>query len=165
MLKAMKYVGGDSLTLGDIILLLVLIVGAVVGILYFLNKWAYKKMGEQQEIIERTRQTVTLFVIDKKRDKVQNANLPKSVIEQMPKYSKFLKMYLVKAKIGPQILTLICDKKVFNALPVKKTVKVDLAGIYITEMKGMKTDEELKALKKAKKEKEKAAKKADKNKA
>jgi len=122
-------------------------------------------MVEQQEIIERTRQTVTLFIIDKKRDKVQNANLPKSVIEQMPKYSKFLKMYLVKAKIGPQILTLICDKKVFNALPVKKTVKVDLAGIYITEMKGMKTDEELKALKKAKKEKEKAAKKADKNKA
>lgn len=141
----------------DIIFLVFLVVIAVVAILYFLNKWATKKMGEQQSLIEHTRTVTNIYVIDKKRDKPTNVKLPKAAIEQMPKYSKMMKMYFVQAKIGPQILTLMCEKKVFNALPVKKNVKVGLSGIYIVDMVGMKSEKQLKDEKKAKEAAKKGA--------
>ena len=135
----------------DIILLVVLIVAAIVAGLYFLNKWASKKMTDQQEVINRTRMVTSIYVIDKKKDKAANVNLPKAASAQLPKMYKFIKVPFVKAKIGPQIITLMCDNKVFNALPVKKSVKVGLAGIYIVDMVGMKSDKEMKELKKKKK--------------
>jgi hypothetical protein len=45
-------------------------------------------------------------------------------------------MPIVKAKVGPQIATLLCDKNIYDNLPVKKTVKVELAGVYITSIIG-----------------------------
>ena len=138
----------------DIILIVVFAVAAVGAGLYFLNKWASKKVSGQQEMIERTRTVTNIYVIDKKKDKAANVNLPKAAVSQMPKIYKFINMPFVKAKIGPQIITLMCDAKVFKALPVKKTVKVGLAGIYIADMVGMKTAKELKELKKNKKQKD-----------
>jgi len=46
-------------------------------------------------------------------------------------------MPIVKAKVGPQILTLMCDKNIYDVLVPKKTMKVELAGIYITKVSGM----------------------------
>ena len=90
------------------------------------------------------------------------------LINQLLVLYKKMKMYFVQAKIGPQIMTLMCDKKVFAAIPVKKNIKVEIAGIYIVSVAGMKSPEELKAIKKQKKEKAKeeakAAKAAKKNK-
>ena len=130
------------------ILVIVFIVVVVAGLaIYFLNRWASRKMVEQSTLIERNKQSASIYVIDKKRDRIQNANFPKAVQEQVPRWNKIMKMYLVKAKVGPQIMTLMSDKDVFHALPLKKTVKVDLAGIYIVSMKGMKTKEEMRALK------------------
>lgn len=146
--------GGVSIL--DVIIVVVIVLGVVGVGLYFLNKWAYKKMDEQQSIIARTSQVATIYVIDKRKEKPTNSNLPKSVIEQLPRRASLMKMPLVKAKVGPQIMTLICDKKVFEALPVKKNVKVDISGIYITNMKGMKTDKEMKALIKERKTKAQA---------
>ena len=148
--------------IGNILMIVVIIVGVVVAGMYFLNKWSYKKMDEQQSVIERNKQSATIFIIDKNRGKVTESSLPRAVIDQMPRYSKILKMNFVKAKVGSQIVTLICEKDVYNALPVKKNVKVELAGMYITSMKGMKSKEEMKEINKAKKEKEKADKKAEK---
>ncbi|MDO5387798.1 MAG: hypothetical protein Q4F63_01045 [Clostridia bacterium] len=71
-----------------------------------------------------------------------------------------MKMYFVKVKIGPKIATLIADKRVYNALPVKKSVKIEIAGLYIVNMIGMKTPEQLKEMEKSKKEKAKEEKKA-----
>lgn len=126
----------------------IVLVVAFIG-LYFLNRWAGKRMATQQEAVERTKQTVTIYVIDKKKDKLTNANFPKSVTDQIPRWSRFMKTPLVKAKIGPQIMTLMCDAKVYGILPVKKTVKVDLAGMYIVEMKGMKTKRQMDETRKA----------------
>lgn len=135
------------------ILVIIFIVIAALGVgLYFLNRWAGRRMADQQDAVERTKTTVSIYVIDKKKDKVTNANFPKAVMEQMPKWSRMMKMPLVKAKIGPQIMTLMCDNKVFPVLPVKKTVKVDLAGMYIVSMKGMKTKKEMADLRKARKQ-------------
>ncbi len=153
-----------NLATGDIIIIVALVVGAILWGLYWLNKKATKKMGDHQEMIDRSKQTTTIFVIDKKKSKITDVNMPKVVTEQMPKMYKFLKLYFVQAKIGPQILTLMCDKRVFNAIPVKKNVKVDLAGIYIVNVAGMKSEKELKEIKKAKQEKEKQSKKEEKKK-
>lgn len=136
---------------GDILILGTVIVGLIIWLLYFLNKKASQKMASQQEIIEKSKQTVTIFVIDKKRGKITDVNLPKAVLQNVPKAYKFLKMYFVQAKIGPQISTLMCDKKVFNAITTKKNNKVEIAGIYIVNVVGMKSEKEMKALKKAKK--------------
>ena len=46
-------------------------------------------------------------------------------------------MAIIKAKVGPQITTLMCDKPVYDILPVKKNVKVEMAGIYIVGIKGV----------------------------
>jgi hypothetical protein len=124
----------------DIILVVAIVVAAVVVGLYFLSNWANKKAAEQQAMINSTKMTTSILVIDKKKDKLTNVNMPKAVVDQIPKYLKFKKMPLVKAKIGPQIMTLICDPKVFKEIPVKKQVKVDIAGIYIVGMRGGKTN-------------------------
>jgi len=142
----------------DIIIIVIVLLGAVAAGLYFLNRWASRRMDDQQRMIEQNKTSANIFVIDKKKDKPENANLPKAAISQMNRLSKMMKMHFVKAKVGPQVLTLMCDKKVFEALPVKRNVTVDLAGIYIVGMKGMKSDEEIKAIKKAKKQKAKAEK-------
>ncbi|MCL2873918.1 MAG: hypothetical protein FWE29_03190 [Defluviitaleaceae bacterium] len=140
------------MSFGDIIIIVAVVVIGIVAVLYFLNRWASKKTVEHNSIVDRTRQSVEIFVIDKKMGKLSEANLPKSALEQVPKIHKVMKTPLVKAKIGPQIMTLMCDKRIFNALPVKKSVKIDLAGIYIVDIKGMKNAGEQKASAKAKKE-------------
>ena len=48
-------------------------------------------------------------------------------------------------------MTLICDAAVFDALPVKKTVTVELAGAYIVSMKGQKTKREMAEMRKSRK--------------
>lgn len=148
---------------GDIIIIITIIVGVILAGLLWLNKKANQKMSDHQDMINRSKQTTTIFVIDKKKAKITDVNMPKMVTEQMPKVYKFLKLYFVQAKIGPQILTLICDKKIFNAITVKKNVKVELAGIYIVNVIGMKSDKELKEIKKAKKDRKKEEKKQAKN--
>ena len=140
----------------DILLLVVVIVAIVVFVLYMLNRWAYKKMDSQSSMIEKTKTTQQVYVIDKRRDKITNVNMPKMVIDQIPKWSKFMKMSFVQVKVGP---TLIADKRVFDAMPLKKTVKVEIAGLYIVNIVGMKSAEEMKAIAKAKKEKAKEDKK------
>lgn len=135
------------------ILILVSIIILVIGVaLYFLQRWASKRVADQQELVERHKQTLTIYVIDKKKDKISNANFPKAMSSQMPRMGKMMKMPLVKAKIGPQIMTLICDKQVFNVLPVKKSVSVEIAGAYIVSMKGMKTKREMEKLRKSRRQ-------------
>lgn len=135
----------------DVIILIILIVGVVMVGLYFLNRWASTKMVTQQTAIERHKMPATIYVIDKKRDKITNVNMPKAAVEQVPSYVKMMKHNFVMAKIGPQIMTLMCDKQIYNAIPVKKNVKIELAGIYIVSMKGMKTKKEIKDAKKEEK--------------
>ena len=45
----------------------------------------------------------------------------------------------MKAKVGPKVMSLMCDPKVFNTIPVKKEVKAMVSGIYITGVKGLRT--------------------------
>ncbi len=118
-----------------LIVLAVLIIGAIV--LYFLGKKAEKKQAEQQQQLDAMAQNVTMLIIDKKHMKLKEAGFPAIVLENTPKYLRRTKVPVVKAKIGPKVMTLMCDERIFPLIPVKKEVKAVLSGIYITDVKGL----------------------------
>ena len=123
-----------------LVIFIVLIVGAVV--LYFVGKKAQKKQAEPQEMLEANKQTISMLIIDKKRMKIKESGLPQMVIDQTPKMMRNSKLPIIKAKVGPQIMSLICDEKIFDSVPVKKEVKAIVSGIYVLGVKGLhgKTD-------------------------
>lgn len=120
-----------------VLLVILIIVIAVFVILYFVGKKAQKKQAEQQQMLEANKQTVSMLIIDKKRMKIKDSGLPQMVIDQTPKALRGTKMPIVKAKVGPQIMTLVCDEKIFENVPVKKEVKASVSGIYILDVKGL----------------------------
>lgn len=120
------------------VLLVILIIALVVLVaLYFMGTKLQKRQVEQQQMLDAAAQTVSLLVIDKKKLKLTQSGLPKMVIDQTPKYMRWTKVPVVKAKIGPKVMTLIADARVFESLPVKTEAKVVLSGIYITQIKSV----------------------------
>lgn len=125
----------STLTIVLLVILVVLIIACIV--LYFLEKKAEKKQAEQQEQLDAVKQTVSILVIDKGRVRLRDAGFPPIVLENTPKYLRRSKVPVVKAKIGPKVMTLMCDADVFSIIPVKKEVKATISGIYITGVKGL----------------------------
>ena len=82
-------------------------------------------------------QTISMLIIDKKRMKLKDAGLPAVVLESTPKYLRRVKMPIVKAKVGPKVMTLMCDAQIFPYVPIKKEVKAVVSGLYITNVKGI----------------------------
>ena len=121
-----------------IVLLVILAISIIACIvLYFLGKKAEKKQAEQQEQLDAVKQTVSMLIIDKGRVRLRDAGFPPIVVENTPKYLRRSKVPVVKAKVGPKVMTLMCDAKVFEVLPVKKEAKVVVSGIYITGIKSV----------------------------
>ena len=119
-----------------LLVILVVLVGVLIA-LYFFGKKAQKKQEEQQAQIEAAKQTVSMLVIDKKRLRIKESGLPQMVIDQTPKMMRGSKLPIIKAKVGPQIVSLICDEKIFENVPVKKEVKAVVSGIYVLDVKGL----------------------------
>lgn len=119
-----------------IVIILVVMIGALVG-LYFFGRKQQKKQDAQREQMEAAKQTVSMLIIDKKRLPIKSSGLPQMVIDQTPKLLRRSKLPIVKAKIGPRIMTLVADEKVFDMIPVKKEVKATVSGIYILGVKGV----------------------------
>ena len=99
------------------LLVIVIVLAIIIAVLYFLGKKAQKKQAEQQELLDANKQTVSMLIIDKKRMKLKDAGLPQMVIDQ--------------------IVSLICDEKIFDSVPVKKEVKAVVSGIYVLDVKGL----------------------------
>ena len=118
-----------------IIFLVILII--ILIVLYFVGKKMQKRQDENNALLQANKQYVSMLIIDKKRMKIREAGLPQAVIDQTPKALRGSKMPIVKVKIGPQIMSLICDEKIFEDVPVKKEVKAAVSGIYILEVKGL----------------------------
>ena len=125
----------SPLTITLLVILAVVIVLFVV--LYFVGKKAQKKQAEQQQRLEANKQTVSMLIIDKKRMKIKDSGLPQMVIDQTPKLMRNSKMPIIKAKVGPQIMSLICEERIFDSVPVKKEVKASVSGIYVLDVKGL----------------------------
>lgn len=117
----------------------IFVVIAVVALaaLYFFGRKLQKKQEASQAQIEASKQTVTMLIIDKKRLPLKSSGLPQMVIDQTPKLLRGRKLPVVKAKIGPRIMTLACDENIFDIIPVKKEVKAEISGIYMTSVKGI----------------------------
>lgn len=123
---------------GLIILLVVTaIVVAITIALYFLGKRAEKKKAEQDEQVEAVAQNVSMLIIDKKRLRMKDAGLPEAIVSQTPFFARMSKVPIVKAKVGPKVMTLICDATIFDEIPVKKEVKARVSGLYITSVRGL----------------------------
>jgi len=146
-----------------VIILIVVFAVAIVAfiVLAFLGKKLKDKQESTEEQIRAAAQTVSMLVIDKKRMKLKDADFPKMVLEQTPKYLRGSKVPVVKAKIGPKVATLMCDEKAFQVLPIKREAKVLLSGIYIMEVKSARGGLEKPKTKKELKEEAKAKKKAE----
>lgn len=114
-----------------IAVVLILIILAAI----FIKKNVGSKLSAQENMINKHKQTMKIFVISKKKDKIKNSKIPKSVVNQMPKWIGFKKFPLITAKIGPKVTTLICDKDIYKRLTPKKNAVVEVAGIYIVGMK------------------------------
>ena len=154
-----------------LIIILAVVVGALIA-LYFVGKKMQKKQEANQASIDAAAQTMNFFIIDMKRMKLSEAGLPKIVTEQTPKYLRRAKLPILKVKVGPRVMSLICDAKVYETLAPKQEVKATVSGIYVTGAKRIrgpivetdpkKRKAQLKAEKQAAKEAAKAAKKAGK---
>lgn len=123
---------------GTIVLIVVIAItiGMMVA-LYFMGKKAQAKKEEQDAQMAAVAQSVSMLIIDKKKMKIKDSGLPQAVIDQTPWYMRWSKLPVVKAKVGPKVMTLIADDAVFAEIPVKKEVKATVSGIYITAVKGL----------------------------
>ena len=119
-----------------LLIITVVLVAATIG-LYFFSKKAQKKKEEQDAQLAATAQQVSMLIIDKKKMKLKESGLPQAVIDQTPKYLRGSKLPIVKAKVGPRVMTLIADEQIFAEIPVKKEVKATVSGLYITGVKGL----------------------------
>ena len=59
------------------------------------------------------------------------------LIDNVPKMMRRSKLPIVKAKVGPKVMSLIADEAVYDLIPLKKEVKATVSGIYITKVTGV----------------------------
>ena len=119
-----------------LLVILAVLIAATIA-LYFLGKKAQKRKDEQDAQLAATAQTVTMLIIDKKRMRLNQSGLPQAVIDQTPKLMRRSKLPVVKAKVGPRVMSLIADEQIFDEIPLKKEVKASVSGIYITAVRGI----------------------------
>lgn len=126
------------------LVILVVLIAAFIA-LYFFGKKMQKKQMAQREQMKEAAQMTSMLIIDKKMMKMKDAGLPKVVMEQTPKRYRNAKLPIVKAKVGPQTVNLICDDGIFDELPTKCEVKAMVSGIYIVEIKSVRGKKKNKA--------------------
>ena len=119
-----------------LLVILVVMIAAFVA-LYFMGKKAQARQDEQRAQMDAVAQQVSMLIIDKKKLKMKESGLPEAVVSAVPWYQKNVKVPVVKAKVGPQMMTLICDAEIYDEIPVKKEVKATVSGLYITKVKGL----------------------------
>ena len=120
-----------------VLLIILAVVVVILGVLMFVGNKLRKKQEAQQAQIDESKQVISMLIIDKKRMKLKEANLPKIVVDQTPKYLRNSKLPIVKAKVGPKVMTLIADAKIFDQIPVKAEVKAEVSGMYIVGIKSV----------------------------
>ena len=125
------------MTLLNVLIIILVVLVVALGVLYYFGRKAQKKQAEQMEQMEAVKQTVSMLIIDKKMPRLKDSGLPQMVIDQTPKLMRRSKLPIVKAKVGPRIMTLVADAKVYDVIPVKKEVKATVSGIYITDVRGV----------------------------
>ena len=120
-----------------VFIVIAVIFAAIIIALIIIGRKAQKKQEEQQVQLDSMKQSMSMLIIDKKRMKITEAGLPQAVIDQTPKLLRRSKLPILKVRVGNRVMSLICDEKIFDSVPVKKEVKASVSGIYVTEVKGL----------------------------
>lgn len=118
-----------------VILIILAVIAVLLIVLYVLGRKAEKKSESQRATMEAQSQTMSFYVIDKKRMKITEAGLPKMVTEQTPKYLRWTKLPIIKVKVGPRVMSLICDEKIYSSILPKQEVKATVSGLYVMSAK------------------------------
>ena len=118
-------------------LVVLLVVIAALVALYIFGSKMQKKQEKNEADMKVGAQTHSILIIDKKKMKLKDAGFPSIVLEQTPKLLRNSKVPVVKAKIGPKVMSLMCEPKIFDLIPLKKEVKAVMNGIYIIDVKGL----------------------------
>lgn len=122
-------------TVLKVFLIVLVILAVILALLYFFGRKAQKKQAEQKATMDAVAQNMSLYIIDKARLKPADANLPKVVVDSIPKYMRRMKLPIAKVKAGPRVMSLICDDQVYAQILPKQEVKATVSGIYITSAK------------------------------
>jgi len=123
-------------------IILIVIIAAMIVVIIWLwrfSKKQDKKRDEQQAIVEESAQLYTMLIIDKKKMRLKDADIPQEIKDETPWYAKRSKVPIVKVKVGPRVMNMIADNDIFDLIPIKKEVKATVAGIYITNVRGLRT--------------------------
>ena len=115
---------------------IIIIVVIALGIgFFFLRRKIKGKISEQQTMVDQHKVATSILVLEKRKGKISEASIPKNLMSQIPKIYKIKKVPLIKAKVGNQVLDLLCDEAIFDKIPEKKTVTVEIAGLFICSVK------------------------------
>lgn len=117
-----------------ITLIILAVLGVAIFFLYRRGNKMQKEQEEQKQKLVSSAQKVTMLIIDKKRLPLKDAGLPQMVLDQSPKRARRMKVPVVKAKVGPKIMSLIADEEIYDQIPVNASVHAMVSGIYITSI-------------------------------
>ncbi len=117
-----------------ITLIILAVLGVAIFFLYRRGNKMQKEQEEQKQKLVASAQKVTMLIIDKKRLPLKDAGLPQMVLDQSPKRARRMKVPVVKAKVGPKIMSLIADEEIYDQIPVNASVHAMVSGIYITSI-------------------------------
>lgn len=125
----------------QIVLIVLAVIAVILVILYFVGSKLQAKQVNTEKTMKQMSMVVSLLVLSKDKLHIKNSGLMKQVQDAIPAYMRWRKFPIVKARIikaniagGAQVMSFICDPKVYKVMPVKTEVKVTIAGIYITKL-------------------------------
>lgn len=125
----------------QIVLIVLAVIAIVLVILYFVGSKLQAKQANTEKAMKQMSMVVSLLVLSKDKLHIKDSGLMKQVQDAIPAYMRWRKFPIVKARIikanvagGAQVMSFICDPKVYKIMPVKTEVKVTIAGIYITKL-------------------------------
>lgn len=129
------------LSVFNIVIIILVIIAAILGLLYFFGSKLQARQVTADKAMKQMSMVVSLLVLDKNKCHIKDSGLMKQVQDAIPAYMRWRKFPIVKARIvkaniagGAQVMSFICDPKVYKVIPVKTEVKVTIAGIYITKL-------------------------------
>ncbi len=125
----------------QIVLIVLAVIAVILVILYFVGSKLQAKQVNTEKAMKQMSMVVSLLVLSKDKLHIKDSGLMKQVQDAIPAYMRWRKFPIVKARIikanvagGAQVMSFICDPKVYKIMPVKTEVKVTIAGIYITKL-------------------------------
>lgn len=125
----------------QIVLIVLAVIAVILVVLYFVGSKLQTKHANTEKTMKQMSVVVSLLVLSKDKLHIKDSGLMKQVQDAIPAYMRWRKFPIVKARIikaniagGAQVMSFICDPKVFKVMPVKTEVKVTIAGIYITKL-------------------------------